>query len=278
MSSPVKQKVQLFEKHAQGGGTPNKYNTMPAKYVMICGTYSEPIMTNRFFSQSVLKNGTPSKIALYSKTTPLSQGKGMKASAPMSLASSTSAQKLPKMPKKVNSLSQETLDEAKKNQLLEEKRKAREEKQRQAQVAREAMEKEKRDQVLKLQMERDEKYRKIIKEKEEKQRMETLKKKMLKENQAKKYAEEKAKKQEFMPSPKPVDAQSSSKMNDSLLLKMQKQIILDKAALQMKAESKNTYSFDMLHTDDSTDDESTAKSKRPPQPEWSKSKKINNYF
>lgn len=37
LSSPVKQKVQAFEKHAvQGGsGTPTKYNTMPAKYVRI---------------------------------------------------------------------------------------------------------------------------------------------------------------------------------------------------------------------------------------------------
>lgn len=34
LSSPVKQRVQAFEKHAQGG-TPTKYNTMPAKYVRI---------------------------------------------------------------------------------------------------------------------------------------------------------------------------------------------------------------------------------------------------
>lgn len=35
MSSPVKQRVQAFEKHAALGvnGTPTKFNTMPAKYV-----------------------------------------------------------------------------------------------------------------------------------------------------------------------------------------------------------------------------------------------------
>lgn len=181
----------------------------------------------------------------------------------------------------MHSLSQESLEETTKQRLqqsnemtrlLEEKRKAREEKQRQAQLQREALEKEKRDQALKLQIERDEKYRKIMKEKEEKQRLEALKKKTLKEKQAKKYAEEKAKKDEFLaPKPPAPEPQSASK-DDSLLLRLQKQKFMEKAAQQKKEASKNCYDFEMLHTDDSTDDESRPSQKRPLPPAWSKSK------
>lgn len=182
----------------------------------------------------------------------------------------------------MNSLSHESLEETKKGQqnnlnaLLEEKRKARDEKQRQAQILREAIEKEKREITIKQQQERDEKYRKIMKEKEEKQRMEAMKKKMLKEKQAKKFAEEKSKKDEFV-APKPVEATPSFNKDDSLHLKLQKQLIKDKAMQQKKAESKNTYSFDMLHTDDETDDESKPSAKRPPMPEWSKSEYFPMY-
>lgn len=175
-------------------------------------------------------------------------------------------------------MSQESLEDTKKQlsinaaNALEEKRKQREEKQRQAQLQREALEKEKRDQALKLQLEREEKYRKIIKEKEEKQRMEALKKKMLKEKQSKKYAEERAKKDEFAV-PKPMDS-----MNESLRLKLQKQIMIGKTEQQKKEESKNTYNFDMLHTDDETDDEARPTNKRPPAPKWSSSEFFKCFF
>jgi inner centromere protein len=171
---------------------------------------------------------------------------------------------------KKTSASTDSLEETRKvqqaAQLLEEKRKAREEKQKQAQLQREALEKEKREQALKLQLERDEKHKKIMKEKEEKQRMEAMKKKLLKEKQAKKYAEEKMRKDEnaFV---KPDPPQSA---NDSLFLKMQKQILMEKEAEKKKLESKKVYDFDMLHTDDSTDDESKPSAKRPAVPSWSK--------
>lgn len=150
---------------------------------------------------------------------------------------------------------------------MEEKRKLREEKMRQAQLQREANDKEKRDQMLKLQQERDEKYRKIMCEKEEKQRMEAMKKKLLKEKQAKKYAEEKAKKDEFLV-PKAVEPQTSAlSKSDSMYKKLHKSIISTK-----KKYDSNVYSFDMLNTDDETDDESRPSAKRPPIPEWSLSK------
>lgn len=251
LSSPVKQRVQAFEKHANNGSTPEKYHTLPSKF-------------------GPLKSGTPSKIATLGKTTPLSMTKAkfLASVAGSSITSSAPGYKAPKPLKKMNSLSQESLEDQK-NQQLEERRKAREEKQRQATQAREAMEKEKRDQALRIQQERDEKYRKLMKEKEEKQRMEALKKNMKKEKQAKKFAEEKARKDDFAV-PKPVDAQPVSK-NDSLHLKLQKQLLLDRSLQHQKEEAKKVYGFDMLDTDDSTDDESKPSAKRPEAPEWSKS-------
>lgn len=172
------------------------------------------------------------------------------------------------------------IDDAKKMQLanvaaqaLEEKRKIREEKQRQALLQREALEKEKRDMVLKMQQERDEKYRKLMLEKEQKLRIEAEKKKKLKENQTKKLAQEKAKKDEFV-APKPVG--DSHGANNSLYLKLQKQTMMTKTAEQRKAEKKDNYGFDWLDTDDSTDDESRPSKKRAQPPAWSKSKKLAN--
>lgn len=280
----MKQKVQAFEKHAvQGIATPEKYKPHSSKYVrnfmQFLSLHNLTLFKN---PQNTLKSGTPSKIALYSKTTtPLSIGKSQRflttsASVPLMPSSASSAPKTSKPLKKMNSMSQESLDETKKliqnnamNQVIEEKRKQREEKQRQAQLQREALDKEKREQALKLQSERDEKYRKIMKDKEDKQRMEATKKKIQKENQAKKYAEERAKKDEFVV-PKPVEPYVNK--DDSLHLKLQKQIIQEKSDKKKKEESKNIYNFDMLHTDDSTDDEGRPSQKRPAAPSWSKSK------
>lgn len=228
--------------------------------------------------QGSLKAGTPSKIASYTKTTPLNlkTQKYTSASACNLATASASGYKATKSLKKGNSLSQEALDDQKKayqaHQMVEEKRKAREEKQRLAAQQREAMEKEKREQALKIQHEREEKYRKIMREKEEKAKNDAMKKKTLKEKQAKKYAEEKSKNEYAQP--KTGEASALNK-NDSLHLKMQKQLLLDRSLQKKKEESKNVYSFEMLHTDDSTDDESRPSTKRPPPPEWSKSE-LNN--
>lgn len=259
LSSPVKQRVQAFEKHANNGSTPERFHTLPSKL-------------------GALKSGTPSKIATMGKnTTPLSMTKArfLASVAGSNVTSSAPGNRAAKPLKKMNSLSQESLEDQKKAgqamaELIEERRKAREEKQRQALHAREAMEKEKREQALRQQQERDEKYRKLMKEKEEKQRMEALKKNLKKEKQAKKFAEEKARKDEFAV-PRPVDPPTLSK-NDSLHLKMQKQLLLDRSLQHQKKEAKKVYGFDMLETDDSTDDESKPSKKRPEAPEWSKSK------
>ena len=63
---------------------------------------------------------------------------------------------------------------------------------------------------------------------------------------------------------------------ESLQKSMHKQQIQQKMIQQKKDEVKNAYNFDMLNTDDSTDDEAKPVSqKRPPPPLWSKSKIIH---
>lgn len=193
-------------------------------------------------------------------------------SSASSTATSSNSKKT--LTKKYTSLSHDSNEDLRKNaqlmtQQLEEKKRQREEKQRQVQLQREAIEKQKREQTLQAQRERDEKFRKIMQEKEEAKRLEAQKKKALKENQEKKYAEERARKEECAAALK--EPQSASK-DDSLYVKMQKQIIVEKAKSQSKKVDKNAYSFDMLNTEDETDDESCPSKKRPDPPQWSKSK------
>lgn len=258
VSSPIKQKIQAFEKQAQQAKTPEKYSTLPAssKY-------------------SALKNGTPSKIAMFNSktTTPSTLSK-------VSRTYSTVSSSANRVLKKGTSISQESLESCDSGRLkqgivalthqqaLEEKKRLREEKMRQAQITRENLEKEKREQAMKAQLERDEKHRKLLKEKEERQKQELLKKKLKKDQQLKKFNQEK---ERDMDDVKTLETTTSNSNNTSLLYKLQKQ----KAEAQKKLDLKNTYCFDMLETDDSTDDESDNKpGKRPPPPFWSKSKFI----
>lgn len=229
-----------------------------------------------FYLQHTLKAGTPSKIAVaFGKTTPLNNKVSGTGTVPK--ITSTSTTKLKPQKSKLaatKSLSQESLDDLKKtnsiNVMLEEKRKQREEKQKMAQIHREQLDKEKREQAQKVAREREDRFKKLMQEKEERLRMEALKKKILKEKQEKKYAE--VKKDEFA-IPKPVEqSERGVNLNDSLHLKLQKQLLMDKTEQQRRAEAKNTYSFDSLETDDSTDDESRPSKKRPPPPEWCNSK------
>ncbi|CAO1325447.1 unnamed protein product [Diamesa serratosioi] len=260
LQSPVKKKVEAFEKHAvQNINTPDKAGA--SKY-------------------HTLKAGTPSKIAVaFGKTTPLNTKVCGTGTIPKITSASTTKLK-PQKSKlaATKSLSQESLDDLKKtnsiNVLLEEKRKQREEKQKMALIHREQLDKEKREQAQKVAKEREDRFKKLMQEKEERLRMEALKKKIMKEKQEKKFAE--VKKDEFA-IPKPVDqSERGVNLNDSLHLKLQKQLLLDKTEQQRRAEAKHIYTFDSLDTDDSTDDESRPSKKRAPPPDWSNKKNRKN--
>lgn len=275
IASPVKQKIQAFEKRANQVATPEKYKTMPSKFM-------------------TLKAGTPSKIALFSgKTTPVSSTmtRAQKFASCSTLPSSLVKKTSKSTTKKAGSISQDTLDaESKKptgqvialshQQLLEEKKKAREEKQRLAQLQREAIEKEKREVALRLQLEREEKHRKALREKEERLRIEAHKKKLKKEQQTVKKFIEKERQEDEAKAARDNDVHlnATAQMNDSLLVKLQKQKVEAHKQKMKNEENKNTYSFDMLQTDDSTDDEAQPSAKRPPPPSWSKSKFIHISF
>lgn len=276
IASPIKQKIQAFEKHAHQAATPEKYKTLPS--------------STKFSS---LKSGTPSKIALFGgsgRTTPsaATRSQQQKFGSCSTLPSSTGKKSATKLLKKAGSVSQESLEteKAKINgmitalshqQALDEKKRQRDEKQKAAALQRELIEKEKRENALRLQLEREEKVRKNLKEKEDRLRLEALKKKAKKENQLKKLNEEhnqeKLKDREVYEGNQTaqLNATSSNPLNNSLLVKMQKQKMDEQRRLAERELLKNTYCFDMLHTDDSTDDEGTQKPHRPPPPNWSRS-------
>ncbi|XP_029730736.2 inner centromere protein [Aedes albopictus] len=194
---------------------------------------------------------------------------------------------------------------------LDEKKKKREEKQRLAQQQREQIEKEKRENAERLMKEKEEKHRKLVQEKEDKLRADLVKKaKKMEEFEKRRHLEElnqrmlaEQKREELAK----LEQQQRSEREQAELfkinqakenyeIKLHKQMyqqkmqqqqklqqaqILQQQQLQLKklkpngttvaAQEKNLFTFDMILTDDSTDDESTSaskKSKRPPLPVW----------
>ncbi|XP_053688381.1 inner centromere protein [Sabethes cyaneus] len=192
--------------------------------------------------------------------------------------------------------------------LLDEKKKMREEKQRLAHQQREQLEKEKREHAERLMREKDEKMRKLVQEKEDKLRAKQVQKaKKMEEFEKRRHLEElnqrqlaEQKREELARLEQMQRAEreqevlklNQAKENYEIKLhkqmyqqkllqqqKLQQQLLLQKqksghAAVPTEATSKGTayFSFDMIATDDSTDDESVGtskKTKRPPLPPWS---------
>lgn len=191
---------------------------------------------------------------------------------------------------------------------LDEKKKKREEKQRLAQQQREQIEKEKRENAERLMKEKEEKHRKLVQEKEDKLRAEQVKKakkmeefekrrhleelnqrmladqkreelskleqqhrlereqaELFKINQTKENYEIKLHKQMYQQK-----LQQQQKMQQAHVLQQQQQLQLKKGKPNAAPE-KSYFTFDMIQTDDSTDDESASshkKTKRPPFPAW----------
>lgn len=264
LQSPVKKRVEAFEKHAVASntGTPEINHSTKYRTCVKQSTVTTPLSKLHIPQYKTLPSST-SKLHKFGGNSGLS----------------TSAHKLQQS--KVysgsqKSLSQESLNDVKKmassTNLLEEKRRMREEKQKQAQMQREQLEKERRELALKQTQEREERFKKTMQEKEEKHRQEQLKKKMLKEKQEKRLAEERLRKEELLVAKMAIEQPTPERLahNNSLHLKLQRQMMMEKAEKNKKTVDPNEYGFDMLHTDDSTDDESRPSVKRPPPPEWSK--------
>ncbi|XP_050081405.1 inner centromere protein B [Anopheles maculipalpis] len=188
--------------------------------------------------------------------------------------------------------------------LLDEKKKKREEKQRLAAAQREAMEREKREHAERLVREKEEKYRKLVHEKQEKMRIDAQKKaRKLEEFEKRRQLEEQRtladqKRDELakqMAEQQRIDRElletlKHSQAKENHEVKLHKQLYQQKLRQQQQQQQQQAakkklataaksqlFTFEMIDTDDSTDEEGeedpNAKprnKKRPPVPEWCK--------
>ncbi|XP_023162588.2 scaffold attachment factor B2 isoform X1 [Drosophila hydei] len=262
MQSPVKMRVEAFENAAQAQ---NNLRSRRIKEAGVQGSSTTPVIgklpaptLGRFLtptqsSSAMLGNSAQSKKA------PMS---ACKATTLTKTATGTNL-------KSTNSGSSKTLtrensgDDFRKglHQLAEERKKQREQKHLQAAQLREAKERERAERMAKLAKEREEKRLKKQQEKEkleERKRleMEELQRKLCQQEEIERLKKAKAKEQER-----------------ELLqqMKLQQQMQSAKSKKMMPPPPKSKYTFEMLHEDDSTDDEGKVSYKRPPVPTWSRS-------
>ncbi|EDW01597.1 inner centromere protein [Drosophila grimshawi] len=251
MQSPVKLRVEAFENAANAHSS-----TRPKRVVGNSGSSTTPVIgklpvptLGRFHTPTQSSNAAPVNSA-QPKKPPMSANK---ATSLMKTATGTNL-------KSTNSTSSKTLsrehsgEDFRKglHQLAEERKKQREQKHLQAAQLREAKERERAERIAKLNKEREEKRikKQLEKEKlEERKRleMEELQRKLCQQEEAERLKKTKAKEQER-----------------ELLQQM-------KAKQMMPPPPKSKYTFEMLHEDDSTDDEGKVSYKRPPPPSWSRS-------
>ncbi|KAH8390286.1 hypothetical protein KR200_011386 [Drosophila serrata] len=253
LQSPVKMRVEAFENAAQAQsnlrpkrtkdvqGTPGssitpKVGRLPAPVV---GRFYTPTQTTSMLSAS---SAQPKKApASASKATTL-----MKTATGTNLKSTNSAS--------TKSLVRENSgDDFRKglHNLAEERKKMRELKHQQAAQQREAKERERSERMAKLAAER-------AKKQEERKRIEERKRQELEEQQRKMRQQEEA------------EALKKAKLKELEQQKLQ-QLTGAKTKKMLPPPPKTKYTWEMLHEDDSTDDEGKVTHKRPPAPTWSRS-------
>ncbi|KAG4068092.1 hypothetical protein HA402_001517 [Bradysia odoriphaga] len=166
-------------------------------------------------------------------------------------------------PLKIRSRDNSVEDQARsKEALLEKKRKA-DERVKRAQMQREAQEKEKLDKIEKL-----------MKAKQEKEAAREAAKQLKQQQELQKQLKALEQKRERERKLKAELAEAAKLERDQILSKKiaDEKAYLDQMKQNRKEETKPTFTFDMLETDDSTDDEDTVKNSRPnrpPPPAWS---------
>ncbi|XP_017050356.1 inner centromere protein A [Drosophila ficusphila] len=252
LQSPVKLRVEAFEnaanaqsnmrpKRGKEVGTPGSNNTpkigkLPAPTV---GRFYTPTQT---CSTLPLSSAQPKKgPASASKAVPL-----MKTATGTNLKSTQSTS--------TKTLSRENSgDDFRKglHNLAEERKKLREQKHQQAAQQREAKERERAERMAKLAAER-------AKKQEERKRIEERKRQELEELQRKMRQQEEA------------EALKKAKAKELEQQKLQ-QLTGAKPKKMLPPPPKTKYTWEMLHEDDSTDDEGKVTHKRPPAPTWSRS-------
>ncbi|XP_064540448.1 histone-lysine N-methyltransferase, H3 lysine-79 specific isoform X2 [Drosophila montana] len=255
LQSPVKMRVEAFEnaanaqsnlrsKRIKDAGMPGS-STTP-----VIGKLGAPTL-GRFLTPTQSSNALPVNSA-QPKKAPMS---ACKATPLMKTATGTNL-------KSTNSSSSKTLTRENSGEdfrkglhlLAEERKKQREQKHLQAAQLREAKERERAERMAKLAKEREEKR---IKKQQEKEKLELRKRLEMEELQRKLLQQE--------------EAERIKKQERELLQQMKlQQLNAAKAKQMMPPPPKSKYTFEMLHEDDSTDDEGKVSYKRPPVPSWSR--------
>ncbi|KAH8369600.1 hypothetical protein KR093_000244, partial [Drosophila rubida] len=256
LQSPVKMRVEAFENAANAQ---TNLRSKRLKEVVSClGSSTTPVIgklpapaLGRFLTPTQSANALPVNSAV-AKKAPMSASRA----APLTKANTTTNLK------STNSSSTKTLsrensgDDFRKglHQLAEERKKQREQKHLQAAQQREVKERERAERLAKLAKEREEKRLK-------KEKMEERKRMEMEEMQRKIYQQEEA------------DRLKKAKLKEQEreMLHQMKLQQLNSAKAMMPPPPKSKYTFEMLHEDDSTDDEGKVSHKRPPVPSWSRS-------
>ncbi|TDG47688.1 hypothetical protein AWZ03_005832 [Drosophila navojoa] len=261
MQSPVKMRVEAFENAAQAQ---SNLRSKRIKDAGVTGSSTTPVI-GKLQAPTLGRFLTPTQ-----SSTAILTNSAQPKKAPMSACKATTLLKTATGTnlKSANSGSNKTLtrensgEDFRKglHQLAEERKKQREQKHLQAAQLREAKERERAERMAKLAKEREEKRLKKQQEKllEERKRMEMeeLQRKLNQQEEAERLKKAKAKEQE-----REMLAQ----------MKLQQQLQSAKAKKMMPPPPKSKYTFEMLHEDDSTDDEGKVSYKRPPVPTWSRS-------
>ncbi|EDX15417.1 GD15339 [Drosophila simulans] len=253
LQSPVKMRVEAFENaaNAQNSMRPKRgkdvQSTPGSNNTPKIGKLPAPTV-GRFF--------TPTQTT---STLPLSSAQPKKGPASASKATSLLKTATGTNLRSVNSTSTKTLsrensgDDFRKglHNLAEERKKLREQKHQQAAQQREAKERERAERMAKLAAER-------AKKQEERKRIEERKRQELEELQRKMRQQEEA------------EALKKAKLKELEQQKLQ-QLTGAKPKKMLPPPPKTKYTWEMLHEDDSTDDEGKVTHKRPPSPTWSRS-------
>ncbi|EDV35908.1 uncharacterized protein Dana_GF12704 [Drosophila ananassae] len=253
LQSPVKMRVEAFENAASAQGNLRPKRVKDVQSTPLSGNTPKvgrlpAPAVGRFFTPTQTTSMLPASSA-QPKKAPASASK---ATTLMKTATGTNL-------KSTNSSSTKTLsrensgDDFRKglHNLAEERKKQREQKHLQAALQREAKDRERAERMAKVAADR-------IKKQEERKRIEERKRQELEELQRKMRQQEEA------------EALKKAKLKEQEQQKLQ-QLTGAKPKKMLPPPPKTKYTWEMLHEDDSTDDEGKVTHKRPPAPTWSRS-------
>ncbi|KAI9583442.1 mediator of RNA polymerase II transcription subunit 12 [Glossina fuscipes] len=273
--SPVKMRVEAFENAAVAAKAPTskrvtrlkKENSAPmaggngSSITPTIGKLGNPAL-GRFLTPTQTSNLTPASGAI--KKLPSSASK---ATMPLHRSATASSLKNSVIAGSSKNLHRENSsdDVHKAFSQSEERKKQREQKHLLAAQQREAKERERAERFAKLAQEREEKLLKKQLEQERKKReLEEINRKLRLQDEALAASAEANKL-------KAIRAKAAAQEREMLLKLQQEQQMFKQRIMPPPPKLQTKYRFEMLHEDDSTDEEGKTSYKRPPPPTWSRS-------